>query len=107
MKEIKITVRAGENFTPAQLMKRYADQTAGVEFQRSVYGNAKLSIEGSAYYYHRWKISGEAVTLYLLECERYDRLNNMCRCCTRLDQDCEGTSCQTWTGCALKVRAEA
>ena len=27
MKQIKIQVARGENFTPASLMKRYADQT--------------------------------------------------------------------------------
>lgn len=102
MKEIQITTTPGENFTPAGLMQRYAKQTPGVEFQRSVYGTAKLSIEGWAYCYHHWKITGETVTLYLLERERYEDLNPMCRNCIRLDQDCEGTSCQTWTGCALK-----
>lgn len=102
MKKIEITVDPGENFTPAGLMKRYADQTPGVEFQRSVYGNAKLSIQGTAYHYHHWQITGEAVTLYLLERARYESINNMCRCCIRLDQDCEGTSCQTWTGCVRR-----
>ena len=57
MKEIKITVRADENFTPAQLMKRYADQTAGVKFQRGYWGDAQLIIEGQCYSYHHWGIT--------------------------------------------------
>lgn len=45
MKEIKIQVARGENFTPASLMKRYADQ-ADTEFRRSFWGAAELVIEG-------------------------------------------------------------
>lgn len=102
MKEIQITTTPGENFTPAALMQRYAKQTPGVEFQRSVYGNAKLSIKGCAYCYHHWEISGDVVTLYLLERERYESLNPMCRNCTELDKGCEGSTCPTWTGCVYR-----
>lgn len=27
------------------------------------------------------------------------KLNSMCETCARLNRDCEGTTCQTWTGC--------
>lgn len=29
-------------------------------------------------------------------------LNNMCETCARLGKDCEGTTCQTWTGCVYR-----
>ena len=44
MKQIKIQVARGENFTPASLMKRYADQT-GTEFRRSFWGAAERSLK--------------------------------------------------------------
>ena len=70
MKEIKIQVSRGENFTPASLMKRYADQT-GAEFRRSFWGAAGLVIEGRFYQYHHWGITAEngveIVTLFLEE----------------------------------------
>ena len=70
MKEIKIQVARDENFTPASLMKRYADQT-GTEFRRSFWGAAELVIEGRFYQHHHWGITAEndveTVTLYLEE----------------------------------------
>ena len=27
------------------------------------------------------------------------KLNNMCETCARLGKDCDGTTCQIWTGC--------
>ena len=70
MKEIKIQVSRGENFTPASLMKRYADQT-GAEFRRSFWGAAELVIAGRFCQYHHWSITAEndveTVTLYLEE----------------------------------------
>ena len=30
------------------------------------------------------------------------KLNNMCETCARLGKDCEGTTCQTWTGCVYR-----
>lgn len=74
MKQIKIQVSRGENFTPASLMKRYADQT-GTEFRRSFWGAAELVIEGRFYQYHHWSITAEndveIVTLYLEEVKHY------------------------------------
>lgn len=29
------------------------------------------------------------------------KLNSMCETCARLSKDCEGTTCQTWTGCVI------
>lgn len=70
MKQIKIQVARGENFTPASLMKCYADHTVAV-FRRSFWGAAELVIEGRFYQYHHWSITAEngieTVTLYLEE----------------------------------------
>jgi hypothetical protein len=69
MKNIKITVRHGENFTAASLMKRYADQTRA-EFRRSLFGAAELIIDGEKYQYDHWSVTSEngadVVTLYLI-----------------------------------------
>ena len=74
MNQIKIQVARGENFTPASLMKRYADHT-GAEFRRSFWGAAELVIEGRFYHYHHWSITAEngieTVTLYLEEVIHY------------------------------------
>jgi hypothetical protein len=43
---------------------------------------------------------------YSKECEEYARLeqlNTMCLTCKKLGTDCKGTTCQTWTGCAMKT----
>lgn len=102
MKQIQITVNPGGNFTPASLMQRYAWQTPGVKFQNSVYGGAELSISGCSYCYHHWQISGDVVTLYLLERDGYESLNPMCRNCTKLYNGCEGTHHRVWTGCVRR-----
>lgn len=34
-------------------------------------------------------------------------INTMCPDCTRFGKDCQGTSCQTWTGCIYKKRTDA
>ena len=34
-------------------------------------------------------------------------INAMCHDCTRFGKDCQGKSCQTWTGCIYKQRADA
>lgn len=31
------------------------------------------------------------------------KLNNMCETCAKLGKDCNGTTCQTWTGCVYRV----
>ena len=33
------------------------------------------------------------------------KLNRMCANCLKLGKECEGTTCQTWTGCVFKVTA--
>lgn len=33
-------------------------------------------------------------------------LNNMCKNCVKLNNGCQETTCQTWTGCALKKSIE-
>lgn len=33
-------------------------------------------------------------------------LNAMCLDCKKLNNDCNGTECQTWTGCIYKERDE-
>ena len=67
MTTITIPVSNSENFTPAGLMHRYAKENIGVEFQRTVYGEAKLSMNGVAYKYDHWKIGDGFVLLYLKE----------------------------------------
>ena len=76
MKQIQIQAARGENFTPAGLMKRYADQT-GTEFRRSFWGAAELVIEGRFYQYHHWRITAEngaeIVTLFLEEVIKHEQ----------------------------------
>lgn len=71
MKEIKIELIPGGNFTPSALMRRYADKTPGVAFTRGYFGNAQLVIEERIYQYHHWGITAEngaeIVTLFLEE----------------------------------------
>lgn len=71
MKEIKIQIARGENFTPNSLMKRYADQTPGVTFEHGRYFSTFLRIDGKTYDYHHWSITAEndveTVTLHLEE----------------------------------------
>lgn len=31
-----------------------------------------------------------------------DKLNSICTTCARLGNDCNGTTCQTWTGCIYR-----
>lgn len=106
MKEIRIQVDPRENFTPAGLMKRYADQTAGVQFGRSYWGTAQLTINGNVYEYHHWSITAEkgvpTVTLYLLEVKTRQSLNIMCLSCPGLGNGCDGTTEKVWTGCAMR-----
>ena len=59
VQEITIYVNPSENFTPAGLMKRYADNTPGVGFKRGYFGEAQLTIDGSTYDYHHWGITHE------------------------------------------------
>lgn len=59
MKQISLSVRNDVNFTPAGLMKAYADQTPSVVFTRNVWGNARLIIEGNVYEYHHWSLCRE------------------------------------------------
>ena len=73
MKQIKIQVARGENFTPNSLMKRYADQTPGVTFEHGRYFSTFLcfAIDGKTYDYDHWNLTTEnvieIVTLYLEE----------------------------------------
>lgn len=69
MKQITLNVHNAVNFTPASLMKAYADSTPGVAFTRNVWGSARLIIQGSVYRYHHWDIvrdnDREIITLTL------------------------------------------
>lgn len=71
MKAIQILTEPRENFTPWELMYRYAQQTAGAQFARGHFGEARLLIAGRVYQYHHWMITAEGgreiVTLYLEE----------------------------------------
>lgn len=75
MRQIKIQVALGENFTPNSLMKRYADQTPGVTFEHGRFFTAFLRIDGKTYDYHHWSITAEndveIVTLYLEEVKHH------------------------------------
>ena len=59
MKQISLSVRNDVNFTPAGLMKAYADKTPSVVFTRNEWGNARLIIEGEVYEYHHWHLCRE------------------------------------------------
>ena len=69
MHEIKLYTDPRENFTPAGLMKRYADQTTGAEFSRGPLSEAQLTISGTVYRYDHWGMTREGgrdcVMLYL------------------------------------------
>lgn len=71
MKSIQIRIDRGENFTASSLMHRYAQQTAGAQFARGHFGEARLLIADRVYQYHHWMITAEGgheiVTLYLEE----------------------------------------
>ena len=75
MKQIKIQVARGENFTPNSLMRRYAKETGAI-FSCTFWGESELLIEGRAYTYHHWGITAEndveIVTLFLEEIKHYD-----------------------------------
>jgi hypothetical protein len=61
------------NFTPADLMKVYADLNPRAKFARDHYSSAYLLIAGTRYYYDRYKIENGSddgsicVTVYLKE----------------------------------------
>lgn len=103
MQQIQVTIKPGENFTAAGLMKRYADQTPGVQFHPDLWGEHELTIKGTAYRHHHWSITGAVVTLHLLEADRYRSINIMCRQCLRCAVDCQGTTEKVWTGCVGRV----
>lgn len=105
MKEIKVLTNPRENFTPAGLMYRYADQTPGVELQYTQYGDSQLVIHGTVYDYVSWDISSARVAvLRLMPADQYRALCNMCRNCPGLWKGCTGTTEKVWTGCAMKGR---
>lgn len=71
MKAIQILTEPRENFTPSELMYRYAQHTPGIQFARGYFGESRLMIAGRVYQYHHWMITAEGgretVTLYLEE----------------------------------------
>ena len=103
MQQIQVTIKPGENFTAASLMRRYVDRTPGAQLIPNRWGEYELTIKGTVYLYHHWSVSGEVVTLYLLEADRYRAVNPMCRGCLRLAADCQGTTEKVWTGCTGRV----
>lgn len=60
MKQVKIQVARGENFTPNSLMYRYAKQTPGVTFEHGRFCTTFLRIDGKTYDYHHWSITAES-----------------------------------------------
>ena len=80
MKQVKIQVARGENFTPNSLMYRYAKQTPGVTFEHGRFCTTFLRIDGKTYDYHHWSITAESgvdtVTLHLEEAKHYDRMEH-------------------------------
>lgn len=71
LKEIRVVMAAGANFTPAGLMRRYAQQTPGAEVVNGPFFDTRLQIGGIPYRYHHWSITAEngaqIVTLYMEE----------------------------------------
>lgn len=75
MIELKLTVKAGENFTPNSLMLRYAALHAGVELEHLQYFETGLKIGNDLYKYDHWRIEPgdegtETVTLYMRKMEK-------------------------------------
>lgn len=75
LKELRLTVKDGENFTPNSLMVRYAALHSGVEFEHLPYFETGLKIGNDLYKYDHWKIEAgedgtEAVTLFMRKVEK-------------------------------------
>lgn len=75
LKELKVAVKTGENFTPNSLMIRYAAMHMGVEFEHRQFFETGLKIDGDSYRYDHWKIEPgedgqEIVTLYMRKLEK-------------------------------------
>ena len=75
LKELKLTVKTGENFTPSSLMVRYAALHAGVEFKRLPDFESALRICGDLYKYDHWNVVPgedglETVTLFMRKLEK-------------------------------------
>jgi len=45
----------------------------------------------------------KCVDIEVLEDDNKPRINNMCTNCSKLGNDCKGTTCQTWTDCIYKT----
>lgn len=75
LKELKVVVGSGENFTANSLMIRYAALHAGVEFEHLPYFETGLRIGNELYKYDHWKIETgddgtETVTLFMKKVEK-------------------------------------
>mgnify|MGYP001624055879 CR=1 FL=1 len=64
--DVHVLVNTEGNFTPADLMRRYAQQAPGVVFDRDPYGKALLYQGGTVWTYDRWNI-GEGFVVVTLE----------------------------------------
>lgn len=64
---------ASKNFTPSELMQDHAKLNPRATFHRDRYSSSYLLIDGTRYYYDRWKIENGSnddymcVTVYLKE----------------------------------------
>lgn len=77
-------VASGENFTPSDLMRRYAKENSGVEFGYNQYFESELKIAGEVYRYDHWAIKPESdgfesVTLFM--CKKEKQLYNYYMTC--------------------------
>lgn len=45
----------------------------------------------------------KCVGIDVLEDDSNQHINSMCDNCSRIGNDCNGTTCQTWTGCIYKT----
>lgn len=84
LKELKVVVGSGENFTPNSLMVRYAALHSEAEFEHLRYFETGLRIGNDLYKYDHWKIEPgengtESVTLYMKKMEKeFFRWGMMC-----------------------------
>ena len=81
-----------------------ADRAYDLQFREFVHAAHLLSrFAGMSEKEARLIISQRRSELLKILAEK-EALNSMCTDCSRLGTACEGTTCQTWTGCVYKSR---
>lgn len=68
--DVSVLVNTEGNFTPSDLMQRFARQNPGAVFDRGPYGEALLHLDGTAWAYNHWNIGDGFVILTLEEVQQ-------------------------------------